>query len=53
VRSYPWQCNDCKTCVVCRETGDEGTLLLCDGCDRAWHMGCCSPAVQEVPTGKW
>ncbi|KAI9597154.1 hypothetical protein BDF19DRAFT_312894 [Syncephalis fuscata] len=53
VKSYPWQCNDCKTCVVCKEAGDESELLICDGCDRAWHMGCCDPAVKALPEGRW
>ncbi|ORY01314.1 hypothetical protein K493DRAFT_95556 [Basidiobolus meristosporus CBS 931.73] len=52
-RSYPWECNDCKICVVCESTGDEETLLICDDCDRAWHMTCCIPPVKELPKDKW
>ncbi|KAK9729089.1 hypothetical protein K7432_000531 [Basidiobolus ranarum] len=51
--SYPWECNDCKMCVVCESTGDEETLLICDDCDRAWHMTCCVPSVSELPKDKW
>ncbi|KAG0345229.1 hypothetical protein BG004_003866 [Podila humilis] len=51
IGSYPWQCNDCKLCVVCLEAGDESTLLICDDCDRGWHMGCCDPPIKELPKG--
>ncbi|KAF9194207.1 hypothetical protein BGZ51_000788 [Haplosporangium sp. Z 767] len=51
IASYPWQCNDCKLCVVCLEAGDEASLLICDDCDRGWHMSCCNPAIKEVPQG--
>ncbi|CAG8741330.1 13312_t:CDS:2, partial [Cetraspora pellucida] len=50
MESYQWQCNDCKTCVVCRSSGDEATLLICDDCDRGWHLDCSSPKVTEVPS---
>ncbi|KAI7831270.1 chromatin remodelling complex Rsc7/Swp82 subunit-domain-containing protein [Gamsiella multidivaricata] len=53
IASYPWQCNDCKLCVVCLDAGDEASLLICDDCDRGWHMSCCDPAIKEVPTGEW
>ncbi|KAF9353232.1 PHD finger protein 10 [Mortierella sp. AD094] len=53
IASYPWQCNDCKLCVVCLEAGDEASLLICDDCDRGWHMSCCDPAIKEVPKGEW
>ncbi|KAF9428945.1 hypothetical protein BGZ94_000389 [Podila epigama] len=51
IASYPWQCNDCKLCVVCLEAGDEATLLICDDCDRGWHMGCCDPVIKDLPKG--
>ncbi|KAJ1981320.1 hypothetical protein H4R34_002123 [Dimargaris verticillata] len=53
VRSYSWQCHDCKLCTVCDEAGDEASLLICDDCERGWHMGCCDPKVEEVPQGRW
>ncbi|KAF0427873.1 chromatin structure-remodeling complex protein rsc7 [Gigaspora margarita] len=53
MESYKWLCNDCKTCVVCRTSGDEATLLICDDCDRGWHLDCSSPKVTEVPQGPW
>lgn len=28
-------------------------MLLCDGCDHAFHMQCLRPAVRAVPPGDW
>ena len=33
------------------ERGDE--LLLCDKCDRGFHMKCVRPIVARVPIGSW
>ncbi|KAI7871188.1 hypothetical protein BDF14DRAFT_1764195 [Spinellus fusiger] len=51
--SYPWSCPDCKVCSVCQQVGDESTLMICDGCDRGWHTGCCVPEISSVPEGAW
>lgn len=32
-------------CEVCKYGG---TLLLCDFCDRAWHLGCLRPPLTDV-----
>jgi hypothetical protein len=46
-------------CEVCGSTtspcAEKGPMLLCDqpGCGRGLHLGCCSPALQEVPGGHW
>ncbi|KAL9552071.1 hypothetical protein MBANPS3_003964 [Mucor bainieri] len=53
VESYPWSCPECKICCVCKSAGDESTLMMCDGCDRGWHTGCCDPKVENVPEGSW
>ncbi|KAJ1635266.1 hypothetical protein T492DRAFT_562613, partial [Pavlovales sp. CCMP2436] len=37
-------------CVKC---GEGGSLLLCDSCPRAFHLGCLHPVLETVPTGKW
>eukprot|EP00976_Prorocentrum_cordatum_P001540 31146-Prorocentrum_minimum.AAC.1 len=28
-------------------------MLLCDGCDKGWHMFCVRPPVKVVPKGDW
>jgi ribosomal protein L37AE/L43A len=33
------------------EGGD--TMLLCDGCDVAYHTACLKPALKDIPTGDW
>lgn len=52
MEGYSWLCNDCKSCVVCHSSEDESTLLICDDCDRGWHLDCSDPKVTEVPQGK-
>jgi hypothetical protein len=39
-----------EECEVCNDGGD---LICCDGCIRAYHKGCLSPRMKEVPEGKW
>ncbi|KXS12195.1 hypothetical protein M427DRAFT_59713 [Gonapodya prolifera JEL478] len=53
VTTYPWQCNDCKLCVICREAGDESKLLMCDDCDRGYHTYCLTPKLNETPQDAW
>lgn len=28
-------------------------MLLCDGCDRGFHMSCLKPPLKNVPKGDW
>ncbi|VDI61038.1 Hypothetical predicted protein [Mytilus galloprovincialis] len=49
----PWQCIDCKICIVCTDAGDPDTMLVCDACDKGFHMNCHEPAVEKKPQGKW
>ncbi|XP_010218809.1 PREDICTED: autoimmune regulator-like [Tinamus guttatus] len=37
-------------CAVC---GDGGELICCDGCPKAFHLGCLVPPLTEVPSGTW
>jgi hypothetical protein len=40
-------------CEACdKESGDD-SMLLCDGCDRGYHLHCLRPALEEVPDGEW
>ncbi|XP_052067567.1 histone acetyltransferase KAT6B-like [Mytilus californianus] len=49
----PWQCIDCKICIVCEDAGDPDMMLVCDACDKGFHMNCHEPAVEKKPQGKW
>ena len=51
IRSYRWQCTDCKSCVTCNKSTDEDTLMICDKCDRAFHCKC--TGLQSIPVGEW
>ncbi|KIK47402.1 hypothetical protein CY34DRAFT_74016, partial [Suillus luteus UH-Slu-Lm8-n1] len=53
IRSYSWKCTECKTCEICQEKGDDERILLCDFCDRGWHMDCMQPPLEETPPGTW
>lgn len=38
-------------CKVCDDGGD--TMVLCDRCDDAYHLGCLKPPLRAVPAGQW
>jgi histone demethylase JARID1 len=41
------------TCEVCQKNENEEKLLLCDGCNRGYHMYCLSPPLQNIPKTDW
>ncbi|XP_068309873.1 probable Histone-lysine N-methyltransferase ATXR5 [Pyrus communis] len=41
------------TCEHCRSGDRSDELLLCDKCDRGFHMKCLRPIVAIVPIGSW
>lgn len=53
LQAYQWKCSDCKTCEVCNEKGDEARMVLCDGCDRGWHLDCLDPPLDAPPNDRW
>ena len=42
-----------QACQLCHHARDEDKLLLCDSCDRGFHMYCLKPALTHVPRGDW
>ena len=40
-------------CVVCGEKKGVATMLLCDQCQRGWHMACLTPPLSMLPEGEW
>ncbi|XP_034403710.1 tyrosine-protein kinase BAZ1B isoform X1 [Cyclopterus lumpus] len=40
-------------CKVCRRKGDDEKLILCDECNKAFHLFCLRPALYGIPTGEW
>ncbi|XP_052765848.1 PHD finger protein 10-like [Mya arenaria] len=51
VKTYPWQCMECKTCVQCMDPYDEDKMLFCDKCDRGYHTFCVG--LKSLPSGQW
>ncbi|TWW76699.1 Zinc finger protein neuro-d4 BRG1-associated factor 45B [Takifugu flavidus] len=49
VRTYRWQCIECKSCSLCGTSENDDQLLFCDDCDRGYHMYCLSPPMSEPP----
>ena len=39
----------CEGCSLQHERG----MVLCDGCDRGWHLQCLDPPLAAVPEGTW
>ncbi|XP_041348681.1 lysine-specific demethylase 5A-like isoform X2 [Gigantopelta aegis] len=40
-------------CHVCERGDGEEYMLLCDGCDDAFHTYCLQPPLTDVPKGDW
>ncbi|XP_066533505.1 zinc finger protein DPF3 isoform X3 [Hoplias malabaricus] len=53
VRTYQWQCIECKSCTLCGTSENDDQLLFCDDCDRGYHMYCLKPPMTEPPEGSW
>ena len=44
---------DAYMCHTCGKGDGEDHMLLCDGCDDAYHTYCLIPPIQEIPKGDW
>ena len=44
---------DGSVCAVCGKTDDPQLIVLCDGCDEEFHIGCLTPPLATVPEGDW
>ncbi|CEP60757.1 histone demethylase LALA0_S01e18250g [Lachancea lanzarotensis] len=40
-------------CVICRRTSHRSKTILCDSCDKPFHIFCLDPPLSDVPRGKW
>ena len=40
-------------CEVCGSPSMADPMLLCDRCDRGYHLHCLSPPLERVPAGQW
>ncbi|CAB4035143.1 PHD and RING finger domain-containing 1 isoform X4, partial [Paramuricea clavata] len=44
---------DPTSCEICGIGDREDRMLLCDGCDRGFHLECLSPPLDSVPDEEW
>lgn len=44
---------DYTNCEICNSADREESMLLCDGCDKGYHMECLDPPLTEIPEGSW
>uniref|UniRef100_A0A915KTT9 PHD and RING finger domain-containing protein 1 n=1 Tax=Romanomermis culicivorax TaxID=13658 RepID=A0A915KTT9_ROMCU len=40
-------------CEICGQANREDRLLLCDGCDKGFHLECLTPPLQDIPVDEW
>ena len=40
-------------CHICEQDNDETRMLLCDGCNKGYHMYCLNPPLKSIPEGDW
>ena len=54
IREY-WRCTNCKICELCGNSTkhDDKKLLMCEVCDRGYHIYCLRPKIKEIPNGTW
>ncbi|XP_045816173.1 uncharacterized protein LOC123909384 [Trifolium pratense] len=41
------------SCSCCRERVDGTDCLVCDSCEKVYHLSCIEPAVKEIPHKSW
>lgn len=45
--------DDPTFCEVCHQSDREDRMLLCDNCDRGYHLECLTPPMTTVPIEEW
>ncbi|KAJ2854765.1 hypothetical protein J3B02_002513, partial [Coemansia erecta] len=42
-----------ERCEVCKSGENDEQMLICDGCDRGFHMYCLNPPLSAIPNNDW
>jgi histone demethylase JARID1 len=42
-----------QICEQCKSGLHGDVMLLCDRCDKGWHIYCLSPPLKQIPLGNW
>ncbi|KAL5552082.1 hypothetical protein UlMin_002258 [Ulmus minor] len=42
-----------QICEQCKSGLHGEVMLLCDRCDKGWHIYCLSPPLKQIPPGNW
>lgn len=42
-----------QVCEQCKSGLHGDVMLLCDRCDKGWHLYCLSPPLESIPSGNW
>ena len=53
IKAEPWLCLECKKCMSCDQAANADDLLICDSCDKGFHMDCLEPPLNQLPEGRW
>ena len=53
IKAEPWLCLECKRCLICGMSANADDLLICDACDKGFHMDCMEPPLSSLPEGRW
>ena len=44
---------EAQPCTICGNSEGDNTMVICDACERPYHLQCCFPPRTDVPPGDW
>ena len=44
---------DHMVCEICKQGTDEDNIIICDKCNKGYHLYCVKPILPSVPSGDW
>ncbi|KAK8977627.1 hypothetical protein V6N11_013412 [Hibiscus sabdariffa] len=42
-----------RLCKICSRSGTVQKMLICDNCEEAFHVRCCTPRIKKLPLDDW